>query len=107
MCRHSEIGYQIALSSVDLMHIAEWILRHHEWWDGSGYPIGIAGPEIPLECRILSIADAFDAMTSDRPYRRAMSAETAMAELRKFSGRQFDPALLGPFEELLRHKGML
>ena len=107
MCRHSEIGYQIALSSVDLMHIAEWILKHHEWWDGSGYPIGLAGEAIPLECRILSIADAFDAMTSDRPYRKALPSTEAMAELKRFAGRQFDPSLLKPFEGLLRHKGLL
>ena len=107
MCRHSEIGYRIALSSGDLVHIAEWILRHHEWWDGGGYPIGLAGEAIPMECRILSIADAFDAMTSDRPYRKAMSASVAMQELRRFAGRQFDPSLLDPFEQLLKHQGML
>ena len=107
MRRHSEIGYRIALSSVDLLHIAEWILRHHEWWDGSGYPIGLVGEEIPLECRILSIVDAYDAMTSDRPYRKAMPAVEAMAELRKFSGSQFDPELLEPFSNLLRHQGLL
>ena len=89
------------------MHIAEWILRHHEWWDGGGYPIGLAGEAIPMECRILSIADAFDAMTSDRPYRKAMSASVAMQELRRFAGRQFDPSLLDPFEQLLKHQGML
>lgn len=107
MCRHSEIGYRIALSSMDLMHIAEWILRHHEWWNGSGYPIGLSGEEIPLECRILSIADAYDAMTSDRPYRKAMPAEAAMEELRKFSGIQFDPHLLDPFQTVLYHLGFL
>lgn len=107
MRRHSEIGYRIALSSVDLLHIAEWILRHHEWWDGSGYPIGLAGADIPLECRILSIVDAYDAMTSDRPYRKAMPAAEAVAELRKFSGIQFDPDLLEPFCNLLRNQGML
>jgi len=107
MRRHSEIGYRIALSSVDLLHIAEWILRHHEWWDGSGYPIGLAGRSIPRECRILSIVDAFDAMTSDRPYRKAMPVELAVKELRKFSGKQFDPELLDPFCDLLRKKGLL
>ncbi len=107
MRRHSEIGYRIALSSVDLVHIAEWILRHHEWWNGSGYPIGLAGPAIPLECRILAIADAFDAMTSDRPYRKAMSPIEAVKELRKFSGLQFDPDLLEPFCELLRQNALL
>ena len=107
MSRHSEIGYRIALSSVDLLHIAEWILRHHEWWNGSGYPIGLAGTDIPLECRILSIADAYDAMTSDRPYRKALPAVEAVAELRNFSGIQFDPDLLDPFCELLREQGLL
>ncbi|HWR28974.1 MAG TPA: HD domain-containing phosphohydrolase [Negativicutes bacterium] len=107
MRRHSEIGYRIALSSVDLLHIAEWILRHHEWWDGSGYPLGLAGETIPLECRILSIVDAFDAMTSDRPYRKAMSVEAAVRELQKFAGIQFDPELLGPFCELLQNQGLL
>ncbi|MBP2666485.1 MAG: diguanylate cyclase with sensor, partial [Firmicutes bacterium] len=102
MKRHSEIGYRIALSSVDLLHIAEWILRHHEWWDGSGYPIGLAGADIPLECRILSIADAFDAMTSDRPYRKAMPINNAIQELKKCSGKQFDPALVDVFCELLQ-----
>ena len=104
MKRHSEIGYRIALSSVDLLHIAEWILRHHEWWDGSGYPIGLAGEDIPLECRILSIADAFDAMTSDRPYRKAMPIKNALQELKKCSGKQFDPALVDVFCELLQQK---
>lgn len=107
MRRHSEIGYRIALSSEDLLHIAEWILRHHEWWDGSGYPIGLAGEAIPLECRILSIADAYDAMTSDRPYRSAMPAAEAMRELERYSGIQFDPELLDPFRDLLRRLGAL
>lgn len=107
MRRHSEIGYRIALSSVDLLHIAEWILRHHEWWDGSGYPIGLAGTDIPMECRILSIVDAYDAMTSDRPYRQALSTAEAMAELRKFAGIQFDPELLGPFCRVLLRQNLL
>jgi HD-GYP domain-containing protein (c-di-GMP phosphodiesterase class II) len=72
-------------------------LRHHEWWDGSGYPIGLAGEAIPVECRILSIVDAFDAMTSDRPYRKAMPTEQAVQELRKFGGIQFDPDLVAIF----------
>jgi diguanylate cyclase (GGDEF)-like protein/PAS domain S-box-containing protein len=107
MCRHSEIGYRIALASTDLVHIAEWILRHHEWWNGSGYPIGLSAEAIPLECRILSIADAYDAMTSDRPYRKAMTAEAAMEELRKFAGIQFDPQLLDSFQTVLHRLGYL
>ncbi len=107
MRRHSEIGYRIALASSDLVYIAEWILRHHEWWDGSGYPIGLSGSAIPIECRILSIADAFDAMTSDRPYRKAMPVEQAVAELRKFAGIQFDPELLAAFCELLQQQEVI
>lgn len=107
MRRHSEIGYRIALASSDLVYIAEWILRHHEWWDGSGYPIGLVGEDIPLECRILSIADAFDAMTSDRPYRKAMPAAQALQELRKFAGIQFDPNLLESFYAVLLQQGLL
>ena len=73
MKRHSEIGHRIAQSAPDLQPIADYILRHHEWWNGGGYPLGLSGENIPLECRILAIADAYDAMTSDRPYRKAMS----------------------------------
>jgi HD-GYP domain-containing protein (c-di-GMP phosphodiesterase class II) len=97
MQRHCEIGHRIALSSDDIAPLADWILKHQEWWNGQGYPLGIQGEEIPLECRILALADAYDAMTSDRPYRQAMGKEAAVAELRKFSGSQFDPTLVEPF----------
>ncbi|MEW5952546.1 MAG: PAS domain S-box protein [Bacillota bacterium] len=101
MQRHCEIGYRIALSVPDLMPVADWILKHHEWWDGSGHPLGLKGEEIPLECRILAIADAYDAMTSDRPYRYAPGHEYAMAELKEFAGKQFDPLLVKRFIKLL------
>lgn len=97
MRRHPEIGFRIAEASSDLMPISEWILKHHEWWNGKGYPLGLAGEQIPLECRILSLADAYDAMTSDRPYRQAMTAEEAINELQKGSGTQFDPGLVPVF----------
>jgi len=97
MRRHSEIGHRIAQSSTDLLPVADWVLKHQEWWNGKGYPLGIAGEEIPVECRILSIADAYDAMTSDRPYRKAMSHAAAVAELRRCSGTQFDPSLVEVF----------
>lgn len=101
MQRHCEIGFRIAQSSPDLAPIAEWILKHHEWWNGKGYPLGLKGEEIPLECRILAIADAYDAMTNDRPYRKAMSHEEAVAELKRCAGIQFDPQLVEKFIEIL------
>ncbi len=97
MKRHSEIGHRIAQSAPDLQPIADYILRHHEWWNGGGYPLGLKEENIPLECRILAIADAYDAMTSDRPYRKALSQKQAFNELVKHSGLQFDPKLVPIF----------
>lgn len=102
MQRHCEIGYRIARSSSDLAPIADWILKHHEWWNGRGYPKGLSGAEIPVECRILSIIDAFDAMTNDRPYRQALSKVDAVAELERCSGAQFDPNLVSLFVEMVQ-----
>jgi len=101
MQQHCEIGHRIAFSSPDLMPIADWILKHHEWWDGNGYPFGLAGEEIPLECRILAIVDAYDAMTHDRPYRKALTHEEARIELKSNAGKQFDPQLVRLFIEQL------
>lgn len=95
--QHCEIGYRIAKSSNDLSPIADLILKHHEWWNGEGYPLGIMGEKIPIECRIISIADAYDAMTNDRPYRQAMSHESALEELKNMAGIQFDPELVNVF----------
>lgn len=102
MQRHCEIGYRIAQASPDLIPISDWILGHHEWWDGNGYPRGLKGNDIPLACRILSIVDAFDAMTSDRPYRKAMSPEDALRELKRCAGTQFDPELVDKFVQMMR-----
>jgi diguanylate cyclase (GGDEF)-like protein/PAS domain S-box-containing protein len=101
MKRHSEIGYRIALSAPDLIPIADWILKHHEWWNGQGYPLGIEGEEIPVECRLLAIADAYEALTSARPYRKTLSHAKAMAELQRHAGTQFDPKLLEKFVQML------
>jgi diguanylate cyclase (GGDEF)-like protein len=95
--QHCEIGYRIAKTSTDLLPIADLILRHHEWWDGSGYPLGIKGEEIPIKCRIVAIADAYDAMTSNRPYRKAMSHESAIQQIKKMAGIQFDYKLVQIF----------
>ncbi|MEN6391627.1 MAG: PAS domain S-box protein [Syntrophomonas sp.] len=97
MQKHSEIGHRIAESASILSDIGDLILKHHEWWNGEGYPLGLKGEEIPLECRILAIIDAYDAMINDRPYRKAMPVEAAIAELKKWAGIQFDPGLVEYF----------
>ncbi|SFG12345.1 PAS domain S-box-containing protein/diguanylate cyclase (GGDEF) domain-containing protein [Desulfotomaculum arcticum] len=101
MQRHCEIGYRIAKSAPDLNPIADWILKHHEWWNGLGYPLGLKGEDIPLECRILAIADAYDAMTNNRPYRKAMSNTQAIYELKNCASIQFDPRLVQAFIKVL------
>ncbi len=106
MKRHSEMGQRIALSTSDLTPIADYILKHHEYWDGRGYPLGIKGKEIPVECRILGIVDAYDAMISDRPYRPAMSCEEALQELRRCAGTQFDPELVEMFMLVLKENNI-
>ncbi|MDQ7789134.1 MAG: PocR ligand-binding domain-containing protein [Eubacteriales bacterium] len=100
MRRHCEIGHRIALSAPDMIPIADWILKHHEWWNGQGYPLGLQGEGIPLECRILAVVDAYDAMTNDRPYRPAMPHETATDELLRCAGTQFDPLVVEKFVQL-------
>lgn len=81
---------------------ASLIAMLHEWWNGAGYPLGLKGRDIPVQCRILSIVDAFDAMTSDRPYRKAMPVENALKELLDCSGTQFDPEYVENFIELIK-----
>jgi diguanylate cyclase (GGDEF)-like protein/PAS domain S-box-containing protein len=97
MKRHPEIGYRIAQASPELAHVSEYILTHHEWWDGSGYPRGLKNDSIPILSRILSVADAFDAMISDRPYRKALPKEAAIWEISRYSGTQFDPNVVEAF----------
>jgi HD-GYP domain-containing protein (c-di-GMP phosphodiesterase class II) len=88
---HPEIGARLVSLDLTLRPALPGILHHHERWDGGGYPAGRAGTEIPFEARILAVADCFDAMTSDRPYRAAMPVEQAVGEVDRCAGTQFDP----------------
>lgn len=93
MRKHPEIGFEL-LDGLDLDPVDTWVLHHHEHWDGSGYPHGLAGEQIPFGSRIILVADAFEAMTTHRTYQRAISVEAAMAELRENAGKQFDPVVV-------------
>jgi diguanylate cyclase (GGDEF)-like protein len=96
--RHPQIGYQM-LESLGVEPVAEWVLHHHERWDGSGYPNRLAGDQIPLGSRILFVADAYDAMTSEHGYGERLSQHEALAELERCAGTQFDPAVVRALAE--------
>ena len=102
--KHAEIGYRIAKSITEIEHISDLIYRHHEWYNGEGYPFKLKGEEIPLECRILSVVDAYDVMTSGRPYRRAISKKGAIEELIRFKSTQFDSHIVDLFIEVLNNE---
>jgi diguanylate cyclase (GGDEF)-like protein len=97
---HPQIAFDL-LHAHDLAPIDNWILHHHEHWDGSGYPSGLAGAEIPFGSRIILVADAFESMTTNRAYRAAISTDAAMQELRDHAGTQFDPLVVSGLERLL------
>jgi PAS domain S-box-containing protein/diguanylate cyclase (GGDEF)-like protein/putative nucleotidyltransferase with HDIG domain len=99
--KHSEVGYRILSAANEFSEIADYILAHHERWDGMGYPKGLKGNDIPIYARIISVADSFDAMTSDRAYRKAMSINQAKQEITKFSNIQFDPSVVKIFLEII------
>ncbi|MBK9714691.1 MAG: response regulator [Kouleothrix sp.] len=101
MRRHPEIGAQIISQMRFAREVAPIISGHHEYWDGSGYPHGLSGEDIPIGARIITIVDAYDAMTTDRPYRAALSEEEAIRRLRAARGTQFDPNLLDVFLDLV------
>jgi len=98
--RHPQIGFRM-LESLGVDPVADWVLHHHERWDGSGYPDGVSGEGIPLGARIIFVADAYDAMISERVYRRRVSPEEAIAELDRCAGTQFDPRVVAALAEEL------
>ncbi|MEA4882842.1 MAG: diguanylate cyclase [Clostridia bacterium] len=102
MRKHPEIGARIVEGSYELAHIADSIRAHHERWDGSGYPKGLAGEAIPMAARILSVIDAYDVMVHERPYKRALAKEEAMQEIQRCAGAQFDPLIAELFLEVMK-----
>ena len=104
--KHPEKGYRIALAIPHLSNIADLILKHHEQWNGKGYPLKLKGKDIPIECRILAIIKAFNIMISNTPYKKAYSIEQAKEELRKNAGTQFDPKLVDLFLKILAEEGL-
>jgi diguanylate cyclase (GGDEF)-like protein/putative nucleotidyltransferase with HDIG domain len=104
---HPELGVEILRHVIDLANCLPAILHHHEHYDGSGYPAGLSGDSIPTEAKILSVADAYDAMTSPRPYREQLSIEAALDELRRCSGTQFSPEIVEIFCNVVRPKAEL
>jgi diguanylate cyclase (GGDEF)-like protein/PAS domain S-box-containing protein len=95
--KHPDAGRRILASIADFADISDYILHHHERWDGRGYPEGLSALEIPLESRIIALADSYDAMIGDRTYRKGMSQEEAIQEIKNQSGKQFDPAIVDIF----------
>jgi putative nucleotidyltransferase with HDIG domain len=95
--QHAEIGYEMIRDYPQINDIADGVRHHHERWDGRGYPLGLKESEIPAMARVICIVDAYDAITSDRPYRLARTREEAILELQKEAGRQFDPVLVNEF----------
>ncbi|HML37459.1 MAG TPA: diguanylate cyclase [Bacillota bacterium] len=97
--RHPDVGYRILSAASEMQEMADCVLAHHERWDGKGYPRGLAGEAIPLEARIIALADSYDAMSSERPYRKALDDDVILYEIRKNAGLQFDPEIARIFVE--------
>jgi HD-GYP domain-containing protein (c-di-GMP phosphodiesterase class II) len=101
---HPEVSVEIIRPLEYLGSVRELILSHHERWDGTGYPRGLIGDEIPIGGRILAVVDAYESMTRGRPYRTARSRDQALAELRREAGRQFDPEVVEAFGRALERE---
>ena len=99
MKKHPDSGWRKLNSVNEFSDLAEFILSHHERWDGKGYPRALKGDEIAIEARIIAIADSYDAMTSDRSYRKGFSEEEAITEIKRCAGTQFDPVIAKVFVE--------
>ncbi len=97
MKKHPEIGYEMCRKINTLQQASQIVLHHHEMWDGGGYPFALKGEEIPLGARLFAVADTLDAMTSNRPYREALPFAVAQEEIKRFSGKQFDPDVVELF----------
>ncbi len=99
---HAQFGYDALQQTENFRQVADVVLHHHEWYDGSGYPNGFAGDEIPFGSRVIAVLDAYDAMTNDRPYRRALTTREAAEELILGKGTQFDPEVVEAVLEAIK-----
>jgi putative two-component system response regulator len=106
LAHHPELGASL-LDGMDIRPVDVWIRHHHEHWDGSGYPFGLEGEEIPFGSRVILVADAYDAMTTDRSYREAASPGDALVELRRQAGVQFDPSVVAALAAHLEDVGLV
>jgi putative nucleotidyltransferase with HDIG domain len=104
MKRHPEIGYRILRTSKEFSEIADFVLEHQERWDGKGYPRGLEGEGISLQARIIAVADSYDAMRTNRTYRKTLSGQEAVEEMRRCSGTQFDPSVVRVLLSILQDK---
>jgi len=101
MERHPELSAELLRPLETVGVVRDVVLSHHEWWDGSGYPRGLSGEQIPTGGRVLAVVDAYESMTVGRAHRAAKSREEALGELRRLKGRQFDPRVVDAFESAL------